>query len=86
MASHRAREQPPPLPGFVPMRIPEENRNMVLLATVTLFTAAIAGVIALMGPSPQPVESKPATYLADQTLVRVVGAPFVPNVNPREHR
>ena len=67
------------------MRIREENRNMVLLATVTLFTAAFAGIMALINPSPAPAESRPA-YLADQTPVRVVGgAPFVPNVNPREH-
>ncbi|WP_324402842.1 hypothetical protein [Bradyrhizobium sp.] len=74
------------MPGFLAMRIREENRNMVLLATVTLFTAAFAGIMALINPPPAPAESRPA-YLADQTPVRVVGgAPFVPNVNPREHR
>jgi hypothetical protein len=68
------------------MRIPEEDSNMVLLATVTLFAAAIAGVVALVEPTPAPIETKPVVYLADQTPVRVIGAPFEPNVNPREHR
>jgi hypothetical protein len=69
------------------MRIPEENRNLVLLATVTLFTAAIAGGVALMEPSASTSAKSTPAYLADETPVRVVGgAPFVPNVNPREHR
>lgn len=59
---------------------------MVLLTTVTLFTAVIAGIIALIEPPPAPAETRPA-YLADQAPVRVVGGPpFVPNVNPRRHR
>jgi hypothetical protein len=66
------------------MRIREENRNMILLATVALFSAAIAGGIALLEPSaPSGAERKPV-YLADQTAVRLVGAPFVPNTNPRQ--
>ena len=68
------------------MRIPEENSNMVLLATVTLFVTAIAGVVALVEPAPAPIKNRPVAYLADQTPVRVIGAPFEPNVNPREHR
>jgi hypothetical protein len=66
------------------MRIPEESRNILLLATVTLCTAAIAWVVALVD-SPATTESKPA-YLADQTPVRVIGVPFEPNTNPHEHR
>ena len=66
------------------MRIPEENRNMVLLATVTLFTAVIAWAVALVDPAPTQADSKPA-YLADHTPVRVV-VPFEPNTNPRDHR
>jgi len=70
------------------MRIREEDRNMVLLATVTAFTAAIAGVIALAEPAPEPVSVSTASpaYLADQTPVRVVGPSFTPNVNPRDHQ
>jgi hypothetical protein len=64
------------------MRIPEENRNMVLLATVTLLTAVVAGVASIIDPSP-PAASEPA-YVAEQAAVRTVGAPFAPNVNPRE--
>ena len=87
------------------MRIREENCNLVLLAGVTLVSAAIAGGAALLEPasasSKRPAyalaaasspsaaaasaaaEKKPAR-LVDQTPVRVVGAPFVPNTNPRE--
>jgi len=72
--------------GSSPMRIREEDRNMVLLATVTAFTAAIAGVIALAEPAPEPAPATSAAYLADQTPVRVVGPSFTPNVNPRDHQ
>jgi hypothetical protein len=67
------------------MRIPEENRNMVLLASVTVFAAAIAWALAVVDHAPMPTDSKPA-YFADQTPVRVIGVPFEPNINPREHR
>jgi hypothetical protein len=82
------------------MRIREENCNMVLLAVVTSFSLAIAGGAALLGfadnkpvrladrtidrveqaPSPD----KRIIYVNDQPPVRVIGAPFVPNTNPRE--
>lgn len=63
------------------MRIPVENRNLVMLAMVTLFTAAIVAGAAFMQ---RPAAAKKPTHLADQTPVRVVGAPFVPNTNPRQ--
>jgi hypothetical protein len=82
------------------MRIREENCNMVLLAVVTSVSLAIAGGATLLGftdnkpvqladrttgrieqaPSPD----KRIIYVGDQPPVRVVGAPFVPNTNPRE--
>jgi hypothetical protein len=82
------------------MRIREENCNMILLAVVTFFSLAIAGGATLLGfadnklvrladrttgrveeaPSPD----KRIIYVSDQPPVRVVGAPFVPNTNPRE--
>jgi hypothetical protein len=67
------------------MRIPEENCNMLLLATVTLAGVIIAGGVALLEPAPArpPAAGKPA-YLADSTPVRIIGAPFAPNTNPRE--
>ena len=67
------------------MRIREESCNMVLLATVTLVSMVIAASIALLGPAPatQQAASQPA-YLTESTSVRVIGAPFVPNTNPRE--
>lgn len=67
------------------MRIREENCNMVLLASVTLVSIVIAASLALLGPAPatQQAASQPG-YLADSTPVRVVGAPFIPNTNPRQ--
>jgi hypothetical protein len=81
------------------MRIREEDCNMVLLAGVTLLSVAVAGAAALLEPASAAIKSQPAhvssvvapspgekqsARLADQTPVRVVGAPFVPNTNPRE--
>jgi hypothetical protein len=67
------------------MRIPEENCNMILLAAVTFVSVAGAGAVALLQPAPaQEMAQATPAYLADPTPVRVVGAPFVPNTNPRE--
>jgi hypothetical protein len=81
------------------MRIREEDCNMVLLAGVTLLSVAVAGAAALLEPAPAAIKSKAAYVsgvvapssgekqpapLTGQTPVRVVGAPFVPNTNPRE--
>jgi hypothetical protein len=70
------------------MRVREENCNMVLLATVALVSAMVA-VIADWWDTPRTAAAKPPVYVADRavadrTEVRVVGAPFVPNVNPRD--
>ena len=80
------------------MRIREDNRNLVLLATVALCCAVVAGTAALIDPDGTPphpqyladngsaVADQTATDQAsvDQAAVRVVGTPFVPNVNPRQ--
>ena len=81
------------------MRIREENCNVVLLAVVTLFAVAVAGGATLVGPTDSrvapladrttalaqpPSADKRIISVGDQPLVRVVGAPFVPNTNPRE--
>jgi hypothetical protein len=71
------------------MRIREDNRNMVLLVAVTLVAATVAGVVALIEPAPAPGESRAASVPDQgqvQGQVRVVGPPFVPNTNPRDHR
>ena len=78
---------------FPGMRIREENCNMVLLAVVTLFAVAIAGGASLLGSGDTSrfadritvrLADKPVTYVSDQPPVRVIGAPFVPNTNPRD--
>jgi hypothetical protein len=66
---------------FHPMRIPDERLNLVMLAVVALFTAAIATGAAFMQ---RPAAAEKPVYLADRTPVRVVGPTFVPNTNPRE--
>jgi hypothetical protein len=71
--------------GFPAMRIPEENRNMVLLAMVALCGFAVAAIVSLVEPSMAPTGAASAD-LTTPTSVRVVGPAFVPNTNPREHR
>jgi hypothetical protein len=72
------------------MRIREANRNIVLLTTVTLCCAVVAGTLAVLEPvfgeasAKRAVDNKPIDRAA-QVSVRVVGTPFVPNVNPRQH-
>jgi hypothetical protein len=73
------------------MLIAEENRNVLLLATVALCCMIVAGTFSWVDPSPGPdtspyqqaAESRHVD-VADQAAVRVVGTPFVPNLNPRE--
>jgi hypothetical protein len=55
----------------------------VLLAAVTAVSVIVAGGVALLGSTEaRPSSAKPASYLADSTPARVVGAPFVPNTDP----
>lgn len=66
---------------------------MVLLGAVTLFSTIVA-IIAGVWQGPQSTAAnaspsdKPPIYLAADRApvppVRVVGAPFVPNLNPRD--
>ncbi|MGL9616841.1 hypothetical protein QRQ56_02460 [Bradyrhizobium sp. U531] len=65
---------------------------MFLLATVMLCCGAVAGTLTLlepaMGPPTERLVAEQATaevpQASLQTPVRVVGAPFEPNVNPRQ--
>lgn len=75
------------------MRVREENCNMVLLTAVTLVSALVAIVVGVwQGPQSTAAQArladKPPIYLAADRApvppVRVVGAPFVPNLNPRD--
>lgn len=69
------------------MRVREENRNLVLLATVTLVCAMLALIAAAFEPVASTAQTASKdTALHDQTSVRVVGVPFVPNTNPSERR
>jgi hypothetical protein len=69
------------------MRVREEDRNIVLLASVALVCATLALIAAAFEPAASTARtaSKQAA-LADRTPVRVVGVPFVPNTNPRDHQ
>jgi hypothetical protein len=88
-ASWASREEPSALAAiFSSMRVREENCNMVLLAAVTLVSVLVA-VIASWWEGPQPSAANPPVYVVHQTAahhtsVRTVGAPFIPNVNPRD--
>lgn len=75
------------------MRIREENRNIVLLGAVAFCCAIVAGTSALLEPvlakddTPhlaRVVGAPEQAEMPDASQVRVVGAPFVPNVNPRQ--
>ena len=69
------------------MRVREEDRNMLLLASVVLACALIAILAAAFDPAPSTAQTASRqAALADQAPVRVVGPPFVPNTNPREHQ
>ena len=69
------------------MKVREEDRNIVLLASMALACALIAVAATAFDPTPSTARSAhQQTAPADQTPVRVVGVPFVPNTNPREHR
>jgi hypothetical protein len=87
------------LPRFPGMRIREENCNMVLLAIVACFSVAIAGGATLLGFDDKPVRFAQRTtagversqaadqriiHVGDQPPVRMIGATFIPNTNPRE--
>jgi hypothetical protein len=65
------------------MRVREEYCDMLLLAAVTLISAVVA-VVVNWSEGPQPQAADPAVSLLDRTSVRLVGAPFIPNVNPRD--
>ena len=69
------------------MRVREEYRDMVLLASVALVRALIALTAAAFEPKPSTagIPNQQAA-LTDGAPVRIVGVPFVPNTNPREHR
>jgi hypothetical protein len=68
------------------MRVREQDRNTVLLASVALVCAMLALIAAAFEPTASTAQTaSQQTALADQTSVRVVGVPFVPNTNPREH-
>jgi len=68
------------------MRVREEDRNMVLLASVVLVCALIALAAAAFEPAASTAQTaNRQAALVDQAPVRVVGVPFVPNTNPRDH-
>jgi hypothetical protein len=69
------------------MKVREEDRNVVLLASVALVCAMLALIGAAFEPTASTAQTAgEQTALADQATVRVVGVPFVPNTNPREHQ
>ena len=69
------------------MRIREDNRSMVLLASVALVCAMLALIAAAFEPAVSTAQNAgKQAALADEIPVRVVGVPFAPNTNPREHQ
>ena len=71
------------------MQIRADHRNIFLLGAVTLCCVVVAGTLALyepvfgQAPERRVADNRPVNA-ATPAAVRVVGAPFVPNVNPRQ--
>jgi hypothetical protein len=67
-----------------------DQTRLILIATGFTVGFAALGVAGVLDhPAPGLVKSGPVakqtvTTLADSKPVRIVGAPFVPNINPRE--
>jgi hypothetical protein len=58
------------------MKIHEENRNMVLLAVVTLVTLVIASGATVVAPTTKPADiADRATARPEQTIARIEQAP-----------
>ena len=55
------------------MRVREENRNMLLLASVTMLSVAIAGGAALLEPGPAAV--KKPVYVTERTTTQPAPPP-----------
>ena len=72
------------------MKVREEDRNMVLLASVAVVCAMLALIAGAFEPAASTARTDnkqvAAADQASQASVRVVGVPFVPNTNPREHQ
>jgi hypothetical protein len=72
------------------MQIRADHRNIFLLGAVTLCCVVVAGTLALyepvfgQAPERRVADNSRPVDAAAPAAVRVVGAPFVPNVNPRQ--
>jgi hypothetical protein len=68
-----------------------DHTRLILITTGFTVGFAAVGAASLLKPNPAPdlIESIPVTEkhveaAADLAAVRIVGTPFVPNINPRE--
>jgi hypothetical protein len=66
-------------------RMTADDKRWKVILSATGFTIgfAIMATAELIQPTPPPPQKPPAAVAA-QEPVRIVGIPFVPNVNPRE--
>jgi hypothetical protein len=62
----------------------EEDNGVLLLVVVTLVCGLIAVLPGLLEPTASVAAARPPTHVASQEAVRVIGTPFVPNINPRQ--
>jgi hypothetical protein len=60
----------------------EEDNDVLLLGVVTVICVCLAGLLNLS--QPVVAAAKAMTVIASDEPIRIVGAPFVPNTNPRE--
>jgi len=62
----------------------EQDNGPLLLTVVALICGAVAVLPGLFEPTASMAAGKPPAQLASQAPARIVGTPFVPNINPRE--
>jgi hypothetical protein len=67
-------------------RMTADDKRWKIILSATGFTIGFATMATaeLIQPTTPPPQNPPAAVVAAQEPVRIVGVPFVPNVNPRE--
>jgi hypothetical protein len=66
-------------------RMTADDKRVKLILVAIGFTIGFAAMATAELIQPTPPSQKPLATVAAQEPVRIVGIPFVPNINPREH-
>ncbi|QPF82511.1 hypothetical protein IC762_22460 [Bradyrhizobium genosp. L] len=66
------------------MRVRQASHPILLLSAFMLLSLTAAGVVAALDPVSAPDAKPAAVSVVNQTPVRIIGTPFIPNTNPRQ--